>query len=394
MNGRGNAVVFMAHCWQGGLVFHWVFLADEMVRANKSSAFDLFICSHTSEQNKGSWDLLRRLVPEQHLMTVNDYGPDVYQQLKKLFARYQKVVVHYGGGHNLLKPLIKLKKEYGSRLLIIAITQSYQHDNWRRILASSYQFILYKKYVDYVAFQCPYAAHKFVGGQWLLDNNRGGFIPLGLEEFSEERVSERPPEAIGLPDIREMLEEKDRFNFIFLGEFRPGKGHFWLYDALFPVLKANPFVRMYFLGGGGSLLEKMRRQIKEQNLEDQVICPGNVPRKYVPWVLAHCNAALIPTRAETYGHCFAEPAMAGLPIIGTRVGVGEYLIQDMLTGIGFTFGNTETVREAAQFMATHKDDAKRMGQTLRTMVKDYFLHKNVARADLALYERLLARPPR
>jgi glycosyltransferase involved in cell wall biosynthesis len=83
--------------------------------------------------------------------------------------------------------------------------------------------------------------------------------------------------------------------------------------------------------------------------------------------------------------------MAGIPIIGTRVGVGEYLIQDMLTGIGFTFGNTEAVREAAQFLATHKEAARKMGQTLRSVVKEEFLHVNVARAYMSLYERLLGR---
>jgi glycosyltransferase involved in cell wall biosynthesis len=318
---------------------------------------------------------------------------DVYQKVRPLFERYQKVVVHYGGGHHLLAPLIQLKKEFGSRLLIIAITQSYQHDNWKRIPVSTYQFFLYKKYVDYVVFQCPYAAHQMVGGNWLLAHNRGGFIPLGLEDFSDARMSERPVDVVGTPDIRGLLEEEDKFNFIFLGEFRPGKGQFWLFHALLPVLKKNPHVRMFFLGGAGvwPLLDAMREKVKACGVEKQVICPGNILRKYVPWILAHCHAALIPTRAETFGHCFAEPAMAGIPIIGTRVGVGEYLIQDMLTGIGYTFGNTEGVREAAQFLATHKEAARKMGQTLRTVVKEEFLHVNVARAYMSLYEKLLGR---
>jgi glycosyltransferase involved in cell wall biosynthesis len=254
-----------------------------------------------------------------------------------------------------------------------------------------YQFYLYKKYVDYVVFQCPYAARRFVGGGWLLDHNRGGYIPLGVEAFSEELMTTRPTEAVGCPDIRELLEEKGWFNFVYLAEIRPGKGQSWLLDALRPVLEKNPKARMFFLGGGRELLDAFRLKVAGYGLENQVICPGVIPRQYVPWVLAHCNAGLIPTRSETFGHCFSEPAMAGIPILGTRVGAGEYLIQDMVTGIGFTYGNSEALRESAQFFISHKEDVKKMGETLRDAVKTEFLHEKIANAYMMLYARLLAK---
>lgn len=391
MDFQKDAVVFMAHCYPSGLIYHWAHLAGELALAHQKNKFDFFICSHVEEQYKGSWDLLRQRVPEKQIMTVTDYDLGVYQVVKTLLENHPKVIVHYGGGHNLLKPLKRIKKEFGKRLIVIAITQSYRHDHWLRIPVSTYQFLLYKKYVDYVVFQCPYAARRFVGGGWFLDNNRGGYIPLGVESFSEEQMTIRPEEVVGNPDIRDLLEEKDWFNFVYLAEVRPGKGQHWLLDALRPVLQNNPKARMFFLGGGGSLFDALRSKVKKYGLEKQVICPGTVARKFVPWILAHCHAALIPTRAETFGHCFSEPAMAGIPILGTRVGVGEYLIQDMLTGIGFTYGNTDCIRESAQFFVTHKEDVKKMGETLKESVKNEFLHTKVANAYMLLYERLLAK---
>jgi len=386
---KESAVVFIAHTYLSGLVYHWVHLAGELIKGSHNNSFDMYICSHVQEQQKGSWVELRKKVQLESLISVQDYDVAVYQSVEKLLERYTKVIIHYGGGHNLLKPLKRLKKVFGARIKIVAITQSFRHDHWLRLPVSAYQFVLYKKYVDYVVFQCPYASKQFFGGQWLLNNNRGGCIPLGLEAFTDKEMGERPQEVLGSPDIRDLLEEKDKFNFVFLGEFRPGKGQAWLYDAIRPIMKENSWLRMYYLGGGGVLAESMRAQIKKDGLEDQVICPGHIQRKNIPWILARCHSALIPTRSETFGHCFAEPAMAGLPIIGTRVGAGEYLIQDMLTGIGFTYGNKAGLRAAVRFMATRKDLARKMGDTAREMVKGLFLHTNVARAYISLYEKLL-----
>jgi hypothetical protein len=63
----------------------------------------------------------------------------------------------------------------------------------------------------------------------------------------------------------------------------------------------------------------------------------------------------------------------------------------MVTGIGFTYGNSEALRESAQFFISHKEDVKKMGETLRDAVKTEFLHEKIANAYMMLYARLLAK---
>lgn len=389
INAKKSAVVFIAHCYPSGLVYHLAFLACALERASHNGDCDLFVCSHRSEQYSGSWALLRERVPHNRILTVDDYGESIRRCIEKLFDDHGQVLVHFGGGHHQLFPLLHLRRRFGERLRLVATTHSYQHDNWKRLPVSAVQHALYRRYVDHVIFQCPYAARRFVGGQRLLSAGRASIIPLGVEDFSgATAMPSMPEDPLGMPDIRPLLLETGVFNIVYLGAFRPGKGHLWLLEALADAIRKYPQVRIFFLGDG-PVLPVVRQAVKQLDLGRQVIVPGRIERGAVPFVLSRCHCALVPSRAETFGHCFAEPMAAGLPVIGTRVGAAEYLIQDMMTGIGFSFGDSHRLRSAVEFLVSHPDAARNMGRSAQGVVAGFCSHDGIAMAHWRLYQSLL-----
>jgi glycosyltransferase involved in cell wall biosynthesis len=384
-----NAVIFFAHCFPSGLVYHLVLLGIELERVfQENEQTDFFVCSHSKEQYEGSWAFLRSKVPEAKLFSINNYNSDVCETIISLLKKYDRVLIHFGGGHNQLKPFVKLRRQYPTRLVFIATTHSFRLDSWKRIPVSLTQYLLYRRFVDHIVFQSPFTARKFVGGSWLLSHNRASIIPLGVEPFPNEINTTSLDQPLSKPDIREVLTDPTLFKFVYLAQFRSGKKHQWLVNALAPILRENKDVRVLFLGKG-STYPAVKNLIDRLSLDEQIVCPGSVQRKNIPWVLVQCQAAIVASRSETFGHCYLEPGMAGIPIIGTRVGVGEFLIQDMQTGIGFSLRDVARFRSAVSYFITHPDDAKKMGACLKSMVENLFTHASIAKAHARLYSELL-----
>jgi glycosyltransferase involved in cell wall biosynthesis len=117
--------------------------------------------------------------------------------------------------------------------------------------------------------------------------------------------------------------------------------------------------------------------------------PGQIPRYEVPWLLHHVNCALVPSRAETFGHNFIEPMFASLPVVGTRVGIGREVILDGETGFGFSLKNPKEFSSAVQILAENPELAKDMGRRAHELVSKRFRHSDVAKLIVDVYRKLM-----
>ena len=125
-------------------------------------------------------------------------------------------------------------------------------------------------------------------------------------------------------------------------------------------------------------------------LDGQVLMPGRIERIDVPWLLRHCDCAVVPSQAETFGHTFIEPMAAGIPVLGTRVGVGEYMVRDYETGMGFDFSR-KSLEYAAEYLVSHRDECRIFGDNARKFVQTMFLKSHIADTYARLYKDLFER---
>ena len=384
-----TAVLFFAHSYPTGLVYHLAHLACALVETHKYGLYEIYVCSEAQEQYAGAWTMLRANVDPRHVIAFENYHDDITTKVEKLLGCHDRLLIHFGGGIHQLKPLIPIREKYAGRVKLLATTHAFKMGTWKRFPASLLQFACYQKHVDHVVFQTPYTARNFFGGNWLLRHGGASIIPLGVEPFTQDELQNVPNEPLGEPDLRSLLPDQTFFNVVYLATFKPGKGHLWLVKALAPLLRQNPRIRIV-MPGDGALLNKTRRRVSQLQLGKQVVCPGRMQRRHIPWILAQHQLALVASRGETFGHCFLEPAFAGLPVLGTRVGVGEYLIQDMQTGMGFQYGDAKGLQSGVQFFVNHLDEARAMGMEFKQRVGHSFSHVEIARAHHRLYVRLLA----
>ena len=379
---NADAVVFLGMVYPYGIIRHFALLGIELYK--ECNEMDYYFASIRREPDKGAWLLAKAAIPSNALIETDTFQ-QLVERIDSLFASYSKVLVHCGGGWGQTKALLPLLKRHGKRLVLVGTTHSYRNDSAMRIPMSAFQSILYLRYYDKIIFQCQYAADKFWGARLLFAVGKGAIVPLGCEPFSI--ISSDVPSGIASKDgLTAILQDRSQFKFVYLAGFRPGKMHVWLLRALAPVLRAHPNARVLFCGTGDeAVIASVKATIAKEMLSDQILLTGQIDRSEVPWLLAHCDCAVVPSRAETFGHNFLEPMFAGLPVLGTRVGIGRDIIKDGETGYGFSLHGYKDIRTKAEKLLANLAKTRRMGLAAKKAVEKNFTHKSVAKQLARVY---------
>ena len=392
MQRKSNAVVFLGMTYPYGAIRHFALLGCELFKASQDDV-DFYFASIAREPDKGCWDIVRQTIPNEHVIKTDTFE-ELVGRCCGLARIYDKVVVHTGGGWGQTKHFVRARKrmdkKFRGRLVFIGTTHSYRHDSWLRMPMSLFQYVLYRLYYQKIVFQCQYAADRFVGGNHLIKLGKGVVVPLGCEPFGS--IPEEPPVGIvNNPDLSEALKDNALFKFVYLAAFRPGKMHVWLVRALAPVIRNHPEVRLLLCGeGSNDVRDSVIKVITDENLKDQILLPGQIARDEVPWLLEHSNCAVVPSRSETFGHNFLEPMFAGLPVLGTAVGIGRDVIKDGMTGYVFALRNPGQLRKEAERILSDKKAATEMGARAKVLVGGSFTHNTVAKKLMEVYKSLLA----
>ena len=390
MQRKSNAVVFLAMTYPWGGVRHFALLGNE-IHKNKNRDFDFYVASISREPDRGFWNTVRAEVPANEIIETQTF-PELVSRMLKLAERYDRVVIHTGGGwgqtKHFIRALRQLDKKSANRIILMGTTHSYRHDSWMRIPMSFFQYVLYRLFYRMIVFQCQYAADRFVGGNDLIRRGKGVVVPLGCEPFPEN--TDVSPQVIAEKGLGRVLLDNSLFKFVYLAAFRPGKMHVWLVHAIGPVLRKHSEVRVLLCGTGEpAVVRATESAIVQEGLQDQILLTGQIPRDEVPWLLQHSNCALVSSRSETFGHNFLEPMFAGIPVIGTPVGIGRDVIIPGETGLLFNLSEPSSLANALNEMVVHPSEALRMGRKAKAGVENQFRHADVAQQLVRVYDQLL-----
>lgn len=389
-----KAIVFIGMTYPHGIIRHFAYLAVELnkVFANDSN-IDFYFASTDGETNQNAWPMIRENFDSNRIICEHEFDK-MADRICLLGKEYDKVLVHTGGGFGQTKQFVRARKRMNKllseRLPIIfaGTTHSFRNDSIHRIWMSALQCALYLLFYKKIVFQCQDAADTFVGSSLLFMTGKGVIVPLGCEGFDDP--TPEVPKVIEEKGLGKMLTDKSLFKMVYLAQFRPGKMHAWLVKALIPVFKQHHEARLILCGmGSEAVIEEVKTIVRENGLEEQVIIPGQIPRYEVPWLLKHVNCALVPSRAETFGHNFVEPMFAGLPVVGTRVGIGKEIIEDGKTGFGFSLKHPEEVSSAIEKMINNPQLTCQMGQNAYARVSTTYRHSDVAVKLAEVYREIL-----
>ena len=166
------------------------------------------------------------------------------------------------------------------------------------------------------------------------------------------------------------------------------KGHPWLIASAPAVIREFPSTR-FVLVGDGEQRASFEQQVAGLGLEQNFLFLGR--RTYIPEILACCDIAVLPSRAEGLPNAVLEYMAAGLPTIVTRVGGNIELVEDGVTGLLLPPADSPALSAALLKLLRDPGLARQMAQTGHEFTIRNFSFERLVREVDALYTELLQR---
>ncbi len=203
-------------------------------------------------------------------------------------------------------------------------------------------------------------------------------LSLVHSAVDEERFASKS----GGDEIRSEFNLAGKYVAGITGRLRSEKGHVHLFDALPKVIAAAPdFVLLVI--GAGSLEDELKQRVESLGVGRHVIFTGF--RTDVPRFLSALNLFVMPSISEGLGTAIIEAAMAGLPIVASRVGGIPDIIEDGRGGLLVPPANPEALADAILALYRDRSEGEKMAQAARNHALEKFTTKLLAEKTEAVY---------
>lgn len=169
------------------------------------------------------------------------------------------------------------------------------------------------------------------------------------------------------------------------------KGHPWLIAAAPAVVREFPKTRFIFAGDGESRAP-LEQQVAGLGLQQSFAFLGR--RDDIPDVLASCDIAVLPSKAEGLPNAVLEYMAAGLPTIASRVGGNAELVEDGVTGLLVPPQDSAALANALLRLLRDPQLLQQIASGGRRLVSEGFSFERLVRETDALYTELLRRKGR
>lgn len=180
-------------------------------------------------------------------------------------------------------------------------------------------------------------------------------------------------------------DRNDKFVFFTLCNMIDSKGIPDLLNAIKIVLKKNICVEFRFAGDGVDL-EKYIKFTKENNMDDFVKWLGQLNYEQKLSEYQNCDCFILTSKHESFGIVFVEALACGKPVIATKCGGPEDIINDK-NGLLVKTGNVEEISKAILYMADNTD--KYDSQKIREDFLNRFSRKVVTEKIVNIYKECL-----
>jgi len=222
---------------------------------------------------------------------------------------------------------------------------------------------------------------RFFLGTRLLRSEITAVIPNGVDTARFSRAPDR--------SLRAAFGASDNdFLVGAIGNVRPAKGYDVLLRAAALLKTRSVNYRFVVVGEADSALGLRLLSLREDlGLTDSVSFPGYL-RDVTPALNAF-DVYAITSQSEGFSISTVEAMAAGLPVVATRCGGPEEIVDDGITGILVDNGSPEAVAAAIESLRMNPRRRRELGDAARAAVRRRFSLDAHLHAYEALYEKCL-----
>jgi hypothetical protein len=161
--------------------------------------------------------------------------------------------------------------------------------------------------------------------------------------------------------------------------------------ALSHIPKSAPEVHLLVVGEGEER-HSLERLVRRLGLERRVHLIGH--RSDVGAIYRDAtDLAVLSSRRDALPLAAAEAGLAGIPVVGTRIGGIPELVLEEKTGLLVDPESPQALARALHRLAVNPDERRWMGSQGRAWVLEQFTLKRMVSSFQAEYERMISEPP-
>jgi len=164
------------------------------------------------------------------------------------------------------------------------------------------------------------------------------------------------------------------------------KGQHHLIQAV-KQLSAQGVEVIVSLAGTGDSLEAYQDLAQELGVSDRIRFLGYIPREEIPRYYAAAHVFALPSYNEGMALAALEAMAAGLPLVLTRTGGTDELVEDGVNGFTHDWGDINTLANHLGRLAQDRPLVRRMGEASRQRAVQ-FSWEGIAERYLGLFQKL------
>lgn len=177
---------------------------------------------------------------------------------------------------------------------------------------------------------------------------------------------------------------------LFVGNFIEGKGQEDAVAAFHRIADHCPTARLRFVGGDMGLDKNRLFRAALEQAAAAGPAPGRIEfcghKDDLAPDYAEAFAALNFSASESFSNTCLDASAAGLPMVATRCGGPEEIIEDGTTGFLVPVGDIAAIAERMGWLLEHPDQAAAMGEAGQRLVSERFAPERATGAFKALFD--------
>lgn len=200
---------------------------------------------------------------------------------------------------------------------------------------------------------------------------------IDTDVFKRQMPIQEAKAALGLPPDRPLVG--------FVGRLSQEKGLPYLLEAMTAL---DPSV-MAVIVGEGDMRPQLQAQIETSGLAQRVRLLGN--RRDTPLIYSALDAFVLPSTLEAFPMVLLEAMACGCPVIATRVGEVERIVEHGTTGLVIAPAQPDQISTALKQVLSGEGSSAIMRNEGRKRVESMYSSRRMAQLYLEQYENALRR---
>lgn len=329
------------------------------------------------------------------------YSKKTYREIYELVKKSKPNICHV---HNTM-PLISPSVYYACSEYNIPVIQTLH--NYRLLCSNAYLFregkvceeCIGKSLYNSVKYGCyrdskiqTFSLARVIEknkkwGTW----NKGVNLYIALTEFAQRKFIEGglPAEKIVVkpnfivdPLNGQEIPNNSREGALFVGRLSEEKGM----RALLKAFRELPEVRLTIVGDG-PLKELVVQDVRKY---DNINYAGRLSKAIVFKHMLEASFLIFPSQwYEGFPMTIVEAFACGLPVIASRLGAMEEIIEDGKTGLLFTPGNVNELKDKIRWANEHPEEITQMGRNARKEYLQKFTPEQNYHMLMDIYQKAL-----